>query len=228
MNSNHSNMDQNQHQHQYQNQCPSSPYQYQYQYPSIMKCRLKKTHEAGFGFNVKPNKSSLYPSLVVSDLIKNGEADKSGLIRPGDVILKINDYDVSQCSYDDGLKLFKLIPADSVVSFVIKAPIGYTTRLETTFASDGSPRTLRITEKIIRSFNDIKITQPDHEHASQPIVNHNDESENLKEKFSAKKRCSIGNKESLNNLNLTTSVNSNHHHQHHNKDTIVNCENEKR
>ncbi|XP_054155574.1 nitric oxide synthase, brain-like [Oppia nitens] len=116
--------------------------------PSIMRCRLK-TGVTGFGFTVKSRATA--PTLSVSELHRNGEAEKSGLIRPGDLILRINDRDVSQCSYSEAYEILLSAQRDSQsASFVVRAPIGYTTRLETTFAADGTPRTVRVTEKIIR------------------------------------------------------------------------------
>jgi len=44
-----------------------------------MKCRLKK-RDNGFGFNVKQRSSP--PTLLVSELMRKGEAETSGLIRP--------------------------------------------------------------------------------------------------------------------------------------------------
>lgn len=117
--------------------------------PSVIRCRLKRNEKNGFGFSVKPRGEA--PILMVSELIKNGEAELSGLIRPGDIILKINDIDVSRCSYEYALQVLKAMPFHSYTSFVIRAPLGYTTRLETTFNPDGYPRTVRITERIYKT-----------------------------------------------------------------------------
>jgi nitric-oxide synthase len=178
--------------------------QYHNSMPSIMKCRLKK-RDNGFGFNVKQRSSP--PTLLVRELMRKGEAETSGLIRPGDMILKIDDIDVSQCSYDEALKVLMSTQSESLTSFTIRAPIGYTTRLETTFSNDGSPKTLRITEKIIKSITE-KETSVEHKYNNNEIL------------FT--KRESLGSKDGQNitNSNLNLSVEN-----HDNK--CLNCENDK-
>ena len=151
--------------------------------PAIMRCRLRKSPN-GFGFSVKQRSTA--PTLSVGELTRNGEAEKSGLIRPGDIIIRINDIDVSQCSYLEALDALMSIQKDSFTSFVIRAPIGYTTRLETTFASDGTPKTLRITEKIVKSMTE-KETSVETKFNSNDIL--------------CQKRGSGGNKEALNLAN---------------------------
>jgi hypothetical protein len=184
--------------------------------PAIMRCRLRKCGQNGFGFSVKQRSSA--PTLSIGELYRNGEAEKSGLIRPGDIILKVNDTDVSQCSYDEAVGALTSAGAtqkDSLVSFVIRAPIGYTTRLETTFSSDGTPKTVRITEKIpMKSVieNETSVEshpQPQQQH--QKITANNDNVLNTK-------RGSAGNKEALNlmnsNFNLSAGAVDGEPHNH--------------
>ena len=173
--------------------------------PTVMRCRLRYGTN-GFGFSVKQRSPA--PTLLVTELSRNGEAEKSGLIRPGDIILKINDTDVSQCSYAEAFTTLMSAQRDPFTSFVIRAPIGYTTRLETTFCSDGTPKTLRITEKIAKSMVE-KETSVEQKFNSNEIL--------------CSKRVSAQNKEALNlsNANLNSIANN------CNEDKHNNCPNDK-
>lgn len=116
---------------------------------SVMRLRLKRTaaNSEGFGFGIKIQDRGAPPTLQVVSLVKGCEAEKSGLIRPGDIILRINNVDVASCTYDEAIQTLALMPIGAYVSFVVRVPLGYATRLVTTFDDDGQPRTLRITEK---------------------------------------------------------------------------------
>lgn len=114
---------------------------------SAIRVRLQCNHGSGFGLT--PGKrSDSTPCLMVSSLQTGGEAASSGLLRPGDLILKINDKDVSRCSYDDAMQTFEASSADSELRLLIRAPPGYATHLETTFDAEGCPRTYRVTERL--------------------------------------------------------------------------------
>ena len=71
-------------------------------------------------------------------------------VRPGDIILRINNVDVSRCTFDEALQTLASTPVGSYASFIVRAPYGFTTRLVTTFEEDGTPRTIRITERSAR------------------------------------------------------------------------------
>ena len=117
------------------------------QCPVIIRARLENSKADGLGIIVG-QRSEVAPTLMVGKLMKNGEADLSGLVRPGDIILQLNDRDVSKCSYEEAVSVFRSLEADTMVRLVLRAPFGYTTRLETSFTVDGQPRTFRITERI--------------------------------------------------------------------------------
>jgi len=67
---------------------------------SSIRVKLFSRQGSGFGFRVTGSASTV-PSLRVESLVRDGEADQSGLLRPGDLILKVNQEDVSKCSYDE-------------------------------------------------------------------------------------------------------------------------------
>lgn len=123
--------------------------------PVAVRARLVCRVDGGFGIRVCQRTLSP-PVLMVSALIKDGEADSSGLVRPGDIILQMNEVDLSNRPFEEALKSFKSLETEltgQTVRFLFRAPFGYTTRLETTFTSDGSPRTFRITERLYVTSN---------------------------------------------------------------------------
>ena len=102
---------------------------------------------SGFGL-VVGKRSDTPPCLMVSCLQPGGEAASSGLIRPGDIILKINGTDVSHCLFPDALRNMEATDRDPELGLVIRAPLGYSTHLQTTFDQEGCPRTYRVTERL--------------------------------------------------------------------------------
>lgn len=114
---------------------------------SAIRVRLQSTDGSGFGL-IAGKRSDSAPCLMVSSLQVGGEAASSGLLRPGDIILKINGIDVSRCSYAEALQKFHGTSGDRELRLVIRAPLGYSTHLETTFDSEGCPRTYRVTERL--------------------------------------------------------------------------------
>ena len=117
---------------------------------SVMRLRLKRTEDTlnnGFGFGFKIQDSGSPPALQIVSLVEGSEAEKSGLIRPGDIILTINNVSVDGCTYDEAIQTLALMPIGAYVSFVVRVPLGFATKLVTTFDDNGMPRTLRITER---------------------------------------------------------------------------------
>lgn len=103
---------------------------------------------SGFGFGLVLADRGCPPVLQIDGLAGGEcEAAQSGLVRPGDIILRINNVDVSRCTFDEALQTLASTPVGSYASFIVRAPFGFTTRLVTTFEEDGTPKTLRITER---------------------------------------------------------------------------------
>lgn len=119
-----------------------------------MRLRLKRCEAAslasGFGFGLHIQDRGSAPVLQIERLAADCEAERSGLVRPGDIILRINNVDVSRCTFDEALQTLASTPVGSYASFIVRAPYGFTTRLVTTFEEDGTPRTIRITERTTR------------------------------------------------------------------------------
>lgn len=105
----------------------------------------------GFGFEIEDRGHA--PTLQVSRLIDDSEAQRSGLLRVGDLILKVNTVEVSACTFDEALQTLASTPAGAYASFLVRAPFGYATRLVTTFGDDGTPSTMRITERASRKLS---------------------------------------------------------------------------
>lgn len=116
---------------------------------SVMRLRLKRfahiTEGFGFGLNIQDRGTP--PVLQINSLVKECEAQKSGLIRSGDIILRINNVDVSKCTYDEAIQTLASTPMNAFASFTVRAPYGFVTRLVTTFEENGHSKTIRITER---------------------------------------------------------------------------------
>lgn len=113
---------------------------------STIRLKLQKLEGPSFGL-VIARRSDQPPCLFVASLMKDGEAESSGLIRPGDIILQINSIDVSSMSFDEAQKVWRDAERQESIQLMIRCAFGYTTHLETTFDSTGSPRTYRVTQK---------------------------------------------------------------------------------
>ena len=119
---------------------------------NVMRLRLKRLTNIvnGYGFGLNIQDRGTPPALQISSIENNCEAEKSGLIRNGDIILRINNHDVSQCTYDEAIQKLTSTPMNAYASFTVRAPFGYVTRLITTFEEDGQSKTIRITERANR------------------------------------------------------------------------------
>ncbi|KAL4224321.1 Nitric oxide synthase [Mactra antiquata] len=116
---------------------------------NVIRVKLLKQKKYGLGFLVR--KRSKTPHVVVSDLVTHGTAAESGLVQVGDIILKVNDINFGELTYDKCLDVLKTLPINNTVVLLLKGPDGYTTHLETRFNQDGTPRTVRVTKPIIHS-----------------------------------------------------------------------------
>lgn len=113
---------------------------------SSIRVKLQKLGGPSFGI-VIARRSDQPPCLFVASLIKDGEAECSGLIRPGDIILAINDTDVSTVPFDQAQRIWREAESKESIHMIIRCAFGYSTHLETTFDSTGTARTYRITQK---------------------------------------------------------------------------------
>uniref|UniRef100_A0A8B9ZAN5 PDZ domain-containing protein n=1 Tax=Buteo japonicus TaxID=224669 RepID=A0A8B9ZAN5_9AVES len=114
--------------------------------PNVISVRLFKRKVGGLGFLVKERVSK--PPVIISDLIRGGAAEQSGLIQAGDIILAVNGRPLVDVSYETALEILRSIASETYVVLILRGPEGFTTHLETTFAGDGTPKTIRVTRPL--------------------------------------------------------------------------------
>ncbi|XP_038619697.1 LOW QUALITY PROTEIN: nitric oxide synthase, brain [Tachyglossus aculeatus] len=114
--------------------------------PNVISVRLAKRPSGGLGFLVKERGSR--PAVIVSDLVRGGAAEQSGLVRAGDIILAVNGRSLVDTSYERALEILRGVASDTLAVLILRGPEGFTTHLETTFAGDGTPRTVRVTRPL--------------------------------------------------------------------------------
>ncbi|KAM5310894.1 nitric oxide synthase 1 isoform 2-T4 [Glossophaga mutica] len=114
--------------------------------PNVISVRLFKRKVGGLGFLVKERVSK--PPVIISDLIRGGAAEQSGLIQAGDIILAVNGQPLVDLSYESALEVLRGIASETHVVLILRGPEGFTTHLETTFTGDGTPKTIRVTQPL--------------------------------------------------------------------------------
>ncbi|CAG5130084.1 unnamed protein product [Candidula unifasciata] len=114
--------------------------------PNTIRVKLVKQRHGGLGFLVKQR--ALKPFVLVASIVKGGVAEESGLVQIGDIILRINDIDLTDMSYTSAIEVLKAVPIDTPVVLLLKGPEGYTTYLQTSFLENGVPRTVRVTKPL--------------------------------------------------------------------------------
>ncbi|KAG3278991.1 nitric oxide synthase 1 [Ictidomys tridecemlineatus] len=114
--------------------------------PNVISVRLFKRKVGGLGFLVKERVSK--PPVIISDLIRGGAAEQSGLVQAGDIILAVNGRPLVDLSYDSALEVLRGIASETHVVLILRGPEGFTTHLETTFTGDGTPKTIRVTQPL--------------------------------------------------------------------------------
>lgn len=114
--------------------------------PNVISVRLFKRKVGGLGFLVKERINK--PPVIVSDLIRGGAAEQSGLIQTGDIILAVNGRPLVDTNYDSALEVLRSIASETYVVLILRGPEGFTTHLETTFTGDGMPKTIRVTRPL--------------------------------------------------------------------------------
>ncbi|XP_053556478.1 nitric oxide synthase, brain isoform X2 [Bombina bombina] len=114
--------------------------------PNVISVRLYKRKVGGLGFLVKQRRNK--PPVIISDLIRGGAAEQSGLVQVGDIILAVNDRPLVDASYENALETLRSIASETFVVLILRGPEGFTTHLETTFTGDGTPKTIRVTRPL--------------------------------------------------------------------------------
>uniref|UniRef100_A0A673HC33 Nitric oxide synthase n=1 Tax=Sinocyclocheilus rhinocerous TaxID=307959 RepID=A0A673HC33_9TELE len=115
--------------------------------PNIISVRLFKRKIGGLGFLVKQRVCK--PPVIISDLIRGGEAEECGLVQVGDIVLAVNNKPLVDLSYECALETLKNVSPESHAVLILRGPEGFTTHLETTLSSDGKPKTVRVTRPVI-------------------------------------------------------------------------------
>ncbi|XP_044304788.1 nitric oxide synthase, brain isoform X1 [Varanus komodoensis] len=114
--------------------------------PNVISVKLFKRKVGGLGFLVKERINK--PPVIISDLIRGGAAEQSGLIQTGDIILAVNGRPLVDMNYDAALEVLRNIASETFVVLILRGPEGFTTHLETTFTGDGTPKTVRVTRPL--------------------------------------------------------------------------------
>ncbi|XP_067861791.1 nitric oxide synthase, brain [Heptranchias perlo] len=115
--------------------------------PNIISVRLFKRKVGGLGFLVKQRVCK--PPVIISDLIRGGTAEESGLVQVGDIIVAANDKPLVDVTYEHALEMLKKITPETFVVLILRGPEGFSTHLETTFSGDGTPKTVRVTKPLV-------------------------------------------------------------------------------
>jgi C-terminal processing protease CtpA/Prc len=80
---------------------------------------LRKRENGGLGFLIRQRDEMPYFSIW--EIIKNGAADQNGKMKIGDIILKVNNDDISGYSYERGLDLLKSFKPGHVVNLTLQS-----------------------------------------------------------------------------------------------------------
>jgi septum formation inhibitor MinC len=83
----------------------------------IYTVNLTKEEQNGFGFLIKQNEK--IPFFSIWEIIENGPAEQNGKIKKGDIILKVNDSDLTGYDYEKGLELLRSIKVGTNVTFTL-------------------------------------------------------------------------------------------------------------
>ena len=80
---------------------------------------LRKRENGGLGFLIRQRDEMPYFSIW--EIIKNGSADQNGRMKIGDIILRVNNEDISGYSYEKGLELLKSFKPGSLVELTLQS-----------------------------------------------------------------------------------------------------------
>ena len=110
----------------------------------VFTVNLVKRKLGGFGFLVKPRSSN--PPAVISHIVKGGVAEENGLLKPGDIIFKVNGTSLTESTYQHSVDLLTKLPVGKSASITVTGPDSIRSTLETTFSTSGNTKTIRITD----------------------------------------------------------------------------------
>lgn len=136
--------------------------------PNVISVRLFKRKVGGLGFLVKERVNK--PPVIISDLIRGGAAEQSGLIQAGDIILAANGQPLVDLSYDSALEVLRGIASETHVVLILRGPEGFTTHLETTFTGDGTPKTIRVTRPLGPAPAAVDLSSPPLASTERPLL----------------------------------------------------------
>lgn len=136
--------------------------------PNVISVRLFKRKVGGLGFLVKERVSK--PPVIISDLIRGGAAEQSGLIQAGDIILAVNGRPLVDMSYETALEILRSVASETYVVLILRGPEGFTTHLETTFTGDGTPKTVRVTRPLCPAPKAVDLSNPSVPSKEQPAA----------------------------------------------------------
>ena len=80
--------------------------------------KILKRENGGLGFLIRQRE--LQPYFSVWEIIKNGSAESCGKINKGDIILKVNNEDLTSVSYERGLEILKSIQPGCYVELTLQ------------------------------------------------------------------------------------------------------------
>ena len=88
---------------------------------NITSTLITKRDKTGLGFLIRQRDEM--PYFGVWEVIKNGAAECTGKINKGDVILKVDNHDISNVSYEKGLEVLKTIRPGTTVKLTIQTGV---------------------------------------------------------------------------------------------------------
>ncbi|KAL3869039.1 hypothetical protein ACJMK2_041766 [Sinanodonta woodiana] len=112
----------------------------------IIRVKLIKRSQYGLGILVRRCTKNSF--VVVSDLIRGSSAEESGLVRSGDTLVKVNNTNLLDKTYEEAIRIIQSIPVNSQVFLQLRCQDGYLAHLEIRLGKDGVKRTVRITKPI--------------------------------------------------------------------------------
>ncbi|KAM9194759.1 nitric oxide synthase 1 isoform 1-T1 [Dugong dugon] len=136
--------------------------------PNVISVRLFKRKVGGLGFLVKERVTK--PPVIISDLIRGGAAEQSGLIQAGDIILAVNGRPLVDLTYDSALEVLRGVASETHVVLILRGPEGFTTHLETTFTGDGTPKTIRVTQPLGPSTKAVDLSHQPSANKEKPLA----------------------------------------------------------
>ena len=148
--------------------------------PNTIRVRLVKRPVTGLGFlATKQEKASRGKACVtVHKLLPEGVAEESGLVQPGDYLVRINDIDVSEMPYNNVITILKAIPDGTAVVLLLRGPDGFSTHLETIFLEDGTPKTVRVTAPVGSNLTPYRVIKQKTPKREESKMNGHDVTEN--------------------------------------------------